>query len=713
MLLLLCAAWGPSLPLRPARTVVMLDQSPSAREATARLAPQLELPGAQYLAFASRPQPIATPTARRTDLGDGTDLEQALEAAQAFRPDRIVLVSDGLWQTQVPPPPVPVYALAVSPSPNLSLSLLPPAYPMKGEVAEVRVLLESTTSARARLIVEGPAGRLIRELRVEPGQQSLGYRFPLESPAVVRATLQSPLGTKQARLEVAPIDQVRVWVLGDPALARYLEAQGFAVEEPQHITLPIKAQVVALGKGALEFSPAELDALQSFLAQGGSLLWTATPKGLFFGSWERSTLADAIPLEPLKEDGGVGLVLVLDVSGSMLEADKLGLALSGALELIRSAREQDYIGVVAFSSGAHWIFRPRPMTPQGRREAESLLLSARAGGGTVMGEAYAQALQALQGLKVQDKQVLVLTDGLVQDPTPPILQAAHQAQTSKIRTNTVALGTDADRGFLRELARQGGGSFYDVPRPQDLPRFFLEEAQRAFRREALVGNFPLSLRLHPITRGLNPPPLSVILPAKTKPWAQGLLYSGERVALAVGEAGRGRVAALATDLSRSWLGWREVSGFLGGMVRWLAQTPARPHIQALSQPNGVRVVLEGQFEHPWLRHAGLEQAMPPVGPLRYEALLPPGSSGEAVVLEGDQPRLSLRLPELPEWRLEDGRVHLARLAEASGGRLLTSPAELRQLPSRADLSTRPYLLGLAILLFLLERYFERRVGLGH
>jgi hypothetical protein len=348
------------------------------------------------------------------------------------------------------------------------------------------------------------------------------------------------------------------------------------------------------------------------------------------------------------------------------------------------------------------------MTPQGRREAENLLLSARAGGGTEIGGAYGEALQALEGLPVQDKQVLVLTDGLVQDPTPPLLQAARQAQTLKIRTNAVALGSDADRDFLRELAKQGRGTFYDVPSPQDLPRFFLEEAQRAFQREALVGNFPLSLRPHPITRQESPPPLSVILPAKAKPWAQGLLYSGDRAVLAVGESGRGRVAALATDLSRSWRDWPGASGFLGGIVRWLAQTPARPRVQAVREPGGVRVVLEGQFERPRLRYAGSEQAMPPAGPLRYEATLPADSSGEVVVLEGDQPRLSLRLPELPEWRLEDGRAALTRLAEASGGRLLASPAELRQLPARADLPTRPYLLGLAILLFLLERYLEWR-----
>jgi Mg-chelatase subunit ChlD len=735
MALLLLAFWGPSLPVQPVRTVVLLDQSPSVRAAVWEVAPQLNLPGAQYVAFASGAVQVASPTARRLDLGEGTLLKEALRKAQALNPDRIVLVSDGLFQDKAEPVGIPIYGLYLPPSPHISLSLLAPALPAKGETIEVRAVLDSTFAQapaspdrgssvgarapaspdrgssperiRARLTINGPAGRLERDLELEPGRTSLGYRFQLDGPAVVTAQVESSLGSEQARLELSPSDATRVWVLGDAALARYLKAQGFAVEERQEITLPIRAEVVALGVGARDLSAAELDALQSFLNQGGSLLWTATPRGLFFGGWERTSLADSLPVEPLEEPGGVGIVLVLDVSGSMLEADKLGLAVVGSLELIRSARPQDYIGVVIFSDRPRWLFRPRPMTEQGRKEAESLLLSTSAGGGTMIRRAYLEALEALEQVPTASKQVIALTDGLAADVTPDLFDAARDA-SPKIKTSTVAIGADADRQFLRELAQAGGGSFWDVPSPQDLPRFFLEEAQRAFKREALEGNFPVSVRPHPVTRDTNPSALRVILPARTKPWAQTLLSSGESTVLAVGESGRGRVAALTTDLSRSWQDWPGASALLAELVRWLAQTPARPRVQAIREDDFVKVLLEGQFERPSLRASGLEQSFAPTGPLRFEARLPKEATGQAVVFENEQPRLRFALPSLPEWRLEDGRANLGQLAEASGGQLLASTDELRRLEGRKALNLQLPLLALALLLFLLERYLEHR-----
>lgn len=77
------------------------------------------------------------------------------------------------------------------------------------------------------------------------------------------------------------------------------------------------------------------------------------------------------------------MVLVLDVSGSMA-GEKLSMAVAGALALVESAAPEDRLGVVVFSSGHRVLFPPRPMTAQAKKEAESLLLSLRAGG-TVLG----------------------------------------------------------------------------------------------------------------------------------------------------------------------------------------------------------------------------------------------------------------------------------------------------------------------------------------
>ncbi|RIH92082.1 hypothetical protein Mgrana_02053 [Meiothermus granaticius NBRC 107808] len=120
----------------------------------------------------------------------------------------------------------------------------------------------------------------------------------------------------------------------------------------------------------------------------------------------------------------------------------------------------------------------------------------------------------------------------------------------------------------------------------------------------------------------------------------------------------------------------------------------------------MEVRLQGQFERPLLRLGGLERPFAPTGPLQYSLQLPLEASGVATVLEGEQPRLRFSLPAPAEWRLEDGQANLERLSEATGGRLLASPAELATLPSRGPWSLRPILLALALVCFLLERRQE-------
>ncbi len=690
LLLLLLSALDLRLPL-PGRVVYLLDFSPSARESVFALGERLPR-GAAYVAFAERAALLPSPTARRLDLGESTDLRAAFKEALRLRPSRVVLVSDGLFSPI--PSPFPLDALYVPPKAHVDLRLVPPPYPLLGETVGVGVVLEAPWPTEAFLRVEGPAGPLERRLRVE-GRRVLTYAFPLTGEAEVRAVAEGPWGRGEASVRLAPADRLRALVLGDPALARYLEVQGFVVEEA--FRLPLEADLVAVGLGVLDLPPGAPEALKDYLRQGGGLLFTATPKGLFFGGWDRA-LPEDLPLKPLGRKGAA-LVLVLDVSGSM-EGEKLAMAVAGALELVRSAAPEDYLGVVLFSSGPRVLFPPRPMTEQGKKEAESLLLSLRAGGGTVLGGAFREALRLLEEVPVERKAVLVLTDGLIADPKEPLLSLAA---ASGVEVSALALGPDADAAFLEALARKGGGRFYRAATAQELPRLFLKEGQEVFQGEGLEGRFPVETLPHPLTQGFAFPPLAVLLPARAEPWAEVLLKSGERVVLALGERGEGRVAALATDLSRSWKEWEEAAPFLGGLARYLAGSQKALALYAYPEGEGVRAVVLGRLEAPLVLAGGKEVPLVPTGPLRYEAFL----REQGVLLSGKL-RLPLALPLPGEWTPRDGEGTLRALAEGSGGRLLT----LEELPGRATASfpLRPYLLALALVLFLLERVWEGRVN---
>jgi len=689
LILLFLAFLDPRWPM-PGRVVYLLDFSPSARESVFALADRLPRDGI-YVAFAERAARLPSPTARRLDLGERTDLKAAFQEAEALRPSRVVLVSDGLFEPISAP--FPLDAVYVPPKPHVAVELVPPPYPLYGETVGVGVVLEAPLSVEARLRVEGPAGTWERSLRVE-GRKSLVYTFSLTGEAEVRAVVEGSWGRSEAQVSLQPADRGKALVLGDPALARYLEAQGFQVEEGP-FRLPLEADLVAVGLGVLDLPEGAPEALRGYLRQGGGLLFTATPKGLFFGGWDRA-LPEDLPLKPLGRKGAA-LILVMDVSGSM-EGEKLSLAVAGALELVRSAAEEDYLGVVLFSSTHRVLFPPRPMTEQGKKEAESLLLSVRAGGGTVLGSAFREAVRLLQGVPVERKGILVLSDGLISDPQDPILALA---EASGLEVSAMALGADADRAFLKALAERGGGRYYQAATARELPRLFLKEGQEVFQGEGLEGRFPVRARPHPLAQGFSPPPLSVLLPARAEPWAEVVLESDGRAVLALGERGEGRVAALATDLSRSWRDWKEAASFLGGLARYLMGGKKALALYAYPEGKGVRVVVLGHLERPLFLSGGQEMPLVPTGPGRYEIQ----AQTPGVLLDGPR-RLPLAFPLPGEWTPRDGKLVLKTLAEASHGRLLALE-DLGQ-PGSSPLPLRPYLLALALALFLLERLLEAR-----
>lgn len=114
------------------------------------------------------------------------------------------------------------------------------------------------------------------------------------------------------------------------------------------------------------------------------------------------------------------------------------------------------------------------------------------------------------------------------------------------------------------------------------------------------------------------------------------------------------------------------------------------------------------LENPFFLGGGKEEPLVPTGPGRYEVSVKvPGT-----LLDG-QRRIPLQLPLSGEWTPRDGKEVLRALAEASGGRLLDLEALVGpgagNLRTSSPLSLRPYLLLMALALFLLERFLERRL----
>ncbi len=709
-LLLLLGAAGPALPLGVEKTAVLIDQSPSAGTAASRAAASLQLPGAFYLGFAERTAPLPTAGARRNDLGKTTNPQRAIDEAVKAGADRIILVSDGLWR-QNPTSPLPVYPLYVEPPPHVGfVQLLAPAAPRRGEVVEVRALIES--NVHARVTVEFSAGEAseVKEVTLEPVRTSLSFRFRLQEPTTVTVRLQSDCCTDEIQTRLEPLGPGTTLVVGDEAAAEYLEAAGWNVRRGRPADLAQTPDLLVIGNSAASWTAIERGRLETYLADGGSVLWTATPQGLFFGGWQNTALAEKIPLRPASEEG-VALILVLDVSGSMAgeKPSKLSRAVSGAQVLLENAGPEDTIGIITFAGESRWLLPPSQMTYAAKRRAEAALAGLSAGGGTSLAPAYEAAAGSLEKATAKKRLLLVISDGQLDPGEAQAVIARAKKAACCVETSSLALGADADRIFLENLATAGGGRYFDVKSSRDLSQVLDLFGRQAFRQPELSGSFLVDVLPHPISQDVGEmPPLNVIMPAEAWPWATVVVReTGGRPVLAVGETAGGRTAALATDLSRSWRNSPAAAQLLTNLVRWLSNTPARPRYQWQDSADGRTLLVYGRFDPlPLAQWEGRTVALEPTSPLSFRLRLPAGFARPVRVSSGGKTVFIAEPPRPDEWPPVEGRVRLEKLAAASGGEMLSGPPPA---PARKPVGVQNYLWLLALALFLLERWREHAV----
>jgi Ca-activated chloride channel family protein len=140
---------------------------------------------------------------------------------------------------------------------------------------------------------------------------------------------------------------------------------------------------------------------------------------------------------------GIDIVLLLDISGSMLAEDfqpnRIEAAKKVAQEFI-DGRTSDRIGLVIFAGES---FTQCPMTTD-YRVLKNLVRQVKPGvveDGTAIGMAIAQGVNRLKDSKAKSKVMILLTDGVNNRGEIDPLTASQIAQTFGIRIYTVGVGT--------------------------------------------------------------------------------------------------------------------------------------------------------------------------------------------------------------------------------------------------------------------------------
>ena len=271
-------------------------------------------------------------------------------------------------------------------------------------------------------------------------------------------------------------------------LPEWLTRQGLRVDvrTPDEVpTLP--AALVPYGSvvlddiGASDLSGAQQEALQTFVgALGGGLVAVGGPHSYGVGGYAGTPLETILPVRmDVRQQTAlptVAVVLVLDTSGSMeafgSELAKEDLAKEIASSTIDLLSEHDQIGVITFDQTYRWLVPPTEARFKDRILDEVARISA--GGGTLMYPPLVGAERFLVKSPAKVRHVIVMSDGLT-DPGDFHTLVSQMAR-EKLTVSTVAIGSDADLTFMRNVARWGNGRSYVAKDFYDIPEIFTTEA---------------------------------------------------------------------------------------------------------------------------------------------------------------------------------------------------------------------------------------------
>jgi len=183
-----------------------------------------------------------------------------------------------------------------------------------------------------------------------------------------------------------------------------------------------------------------------------------------------------IPLEQTKE--GVNLVLVLDISGSMLASDyppsRIEAAKSSAEIILESLKDKDHAGIVVFESGATTAAY---LSPYKETVIEKLRSITAKEGKTAIGDGLTLGIDMASSIPNKKKVVILLSDGVNNAGVITPEEAIEFAKTNKIQVYTIGMGSEGkvklgedwwgnpiyaelDEETLQHIASETGGSYF-------------------------------------------------------------------------------------------------------------------------------------------------------------------------------------------------------------------------------------------------------------
>ncbi|WP_059170116.1 VWA domain-containing protein [Bacillus sp. FJAT-27445] len=473
---------------------------------------------------------------------------------------------------------------------------------------------------------------------------------------------------------------------------------------------------------------------------GSGFVMTGGEDSFGLGGYFKTPIEKLLPVDMdikgKKEMPSLGLVIVIDRSGSM-DGTKFALAKEAAARSAELLREDDTLGFIAFDDSPWVVVETAPL--KNKQEAIDKIRSVAIGGGTNIYPALAKAYGELRDLKLQRKHIILLTDGQsAADGDYAALIA--EGKKRNITLSTLALGSDADRLLLEELAKMGNGRFYDVSDASVIPSVLSRETVMTTRTYIEDEPFYPVIESYPEWTAMfenGVPQMNAYIAVTPKPRARvPVLSEKDDPVLSQWQYGLGSTLAFTSGLSGKWSGdwarWPGWPGFLNQMVtESLPKYESEPFSVSVDSDKGNAVIsLSSENPEPIPVEAtvltqdgeAVDANTKLVSPGKYELVIPgrPGMyylSIKKKKKDGtiDVYRTGFSVPYSEEFLLTGtNKALLNELVSISGGRELSSPKDAFRPLASKPLRKQPiseYLL-LAAFLLLVAEIFLRRFGIG-
>ena len=541
-------------------------------------------------AAAGRPPPGALDQGR-------TNIEAALRhAAARLPPDRlkrVVLFSDGReteGDTAAAMAFLKEAGVRVFPAPSrvrsdgggfVNAIHLPPAV-RAGEMTgvEVEVFSAAGGPAEIRILADGETLAAI-EVELPPGASTVPVPVRIEESGMT--VLEAEIRVAGDRLEVndrraveVPVgDETNVlYVEGQPESARYLrsalESQGVKVNTAPASALPRLDlntwDVVVLSDVAPDRLPEPvMHQIANYVRdEGGGLVFAAGESSYGEDGYSESVLEEALPVDFQIEEKwkDLSLVIVLDKSYSMY-GRKIALAKEATKAALDLLEDTHRFGVVTFDWNPYTTI---PLQLVADREwIKEGISRIQASAQTNIYPALDRAYEQLTDSPSKVKHVILLSDGKTYPDDYEEL--ATRMKEDEITISTVAVGEEADRELLSDIAEWGDGRSYFIRDAARVQQIFVEETQIALDATLVEEPFrPVVRQAARVLEGLDfetAPELKGFVATMAKDTAEVLLEGpDEEPLLARWQYGLGRASMFTSDCKNRWAAnWIEWDGY--------------------------------------------------------------------------------------------------------------------------------------------------------